>query len=445
MYKAISSEALVVRMGRAGLLGFFGTGGQRRHEVESAIKTIQAQLGPDQPYGINLIAELGDPQREDIVVDLALAHGVRRIEAAGFVRMTPSLVRYRVSHLLRQPDGAVTAPHLVLAKVSRPEVATAFLHPPPPDIVNELVAAGKVTSESAALARHLPMADDICVEADSGGHTDQRSALALLPAMVALRDRTVQRLGYRKRVRIGLAGGLGSPAAVAAAFVMGADFVLTGSINQCTVEAGTSDAAKDLLAQAEVEDTTMAPAGDMFEIGAKVQVLKRGLFFPARANHLYELYQRHGSIAELDPKTADQIQRRYFRRTFEDVWQETSAFFQCHAPAELAAAKENPKRKLALIFKWYFVQSMRLAIQGALEQRADFQIQCGPAMGAFNQVVRGTPLEDWRHRHVDHIAELLMTGAAQVLRRFLDHACRADQRPVRLGGCPVPFPREPDR
>jgi trans-AT polyketide synthase, acyltransferase and oxidoreductase domains len=39
---------------------------------------------------------------------------------------------------------------------------------------------------------------------------------------------------------IGLAGGMGTPFAVAAAFVMGADYVLTGSVNQACVEAGTS-------------------------------------------------------------------------------------------------------------------------------------------------------------------------------------------------------------
>ena len=36
-------------------------------------------------------------------------------------------------------------------------------------------------------------------------------------------------------------------------------------------------------------------------------------------------------------------------------------------------------------------------------------------MGAFNRVVAGTPMQPWRARHVDAIAELLMTGAAELL------------------------------
>ena len=47
------------------------------------------------------------------------------------------------------------------------------------------------------------------------------------------------RYRYTKAIRVGAAGGIGTPEAAAAAFVLGADFILTGSINQCTVEAGT--------------------------------------------------------------------------------------------------------------------------------------------------------------------------------------------------------------
>ena len=49
---------------------------------------------------------------------------------------------------------------------------------------------------------------------------------------------------------MGAAGGLGTPAAIAAAFQMGAAYVVTGSVNQSAVEAGLSAEAKDLLAQA---------------------------------------------------------------------------------------------------------------------------------------------------------------------------------------------------
>jgi NAD(P)H-dependent flavin oxidoreductase YrpB (nitropropane dioxygenase family) len=70
---------------------------------------------------------------------------------------------------------------------------------------------------------------------------------------------------------------------------MGAGYVLVGSINQACVESGTCDMVRQMLADAEQADTAMCPAADMFEMGVKVQVLKRGTMFAMRATKLYEL------------------------------------------------------------------------------------------------------------------------------------------------------------
>jgi trans-AT polyketide synthase/acyltransferase/oxidoreductase domain-containing protein len=70
---------------------------------------------------------------------------------------------------------------------------------------------------------------------------------------------------------------------------------------------------------------------------------------------------------------------------------------------------------MALIFRWYFVHSFRLAQKGIPEGKVDYQIHCGPALGAFNQWVKGTRLEDWRNRHADEIGSLLMREAAVLL------------------------------
>ena len=82
-------------------------------------------------------------------------------------------------------------------------------------------------------------------------------------------------------------------------------------------------------------------------------------------------------------------------------------------------AERDPKFRMALVFKWYFVHSARLARTGSEIQRVDYQIHCGPALGAFNQWVKGTPHEPWRARHADEIAELLMQGAAAVVEERL--------------------------
>ncbi|MFJ9948570.1 PfaD family polyunsaturated fatty acid/polyketide biosynthesis protein [Kitasatospora sp. NPDC091207] len=414
MYKAVASEDLVVRMGRAGLLSFFGAGGLRPEQVVAAIGRFRRELG-DGPYGVNLLASAENPAREEEQVDVLLRHRVRLVEAASFVLPTPSLVRYRLAGLRRDRDGSVHVPNRVMAKVSRPEVAQAFLAPAPRALVEHLLDRGRITADEAELAQYVPLADDLCAEADSGGHTDQRQLVIVLPDTVRQRDRAARGFPPAARVRVGAAGGLGDPHAVAAAFVLGADFVLTGSINQCTVECGTSDRVKDMLQTAEAHDMATVPAGDMLETGARAQVFRRGLFYPARANKLYELYRRYDSLEDLDPATAEQIQRRYFGRSFEEVWQETREYYAQANPASLELAERDPKHRMLLVFKAYFVHSIRSAMGGSERHLVDYQINCGPAMGALNGYLRGTGREDWRDRHVDDLAELLMRGAADLL------------------------------
>lgn len=415
MYKGIASKELVIAMGRAGLMGFLGTGGLSFDRVEADLLHIQAQLRPGQAYGMNLLHHLDAPEIEERTVDLYLKHGVSHIEVAAFMRVTPSLVRYRLLGIRRGASGEIEPARRLLAKVSRPEVAAAFMSPAPPEMVRGLRDSGKLTPAEAELGSLVPLANEICVEADSGGHTDQGVAFALLPAMFALRSELTRKFGYRRSIKIGAAGGIGTPEAAAAVFVMGADFILTGSINQCTVEAGTSDAVKDLLQDLNVQDTAYAPAGDMFELGAKIQVVKKGVFFPARANKLYELYQRCNSLDEIDLATRNQIQDRYFKRSFLEVWEETRNYYLTAHPAKVQELERNPKQKMAAVFKWYFAMTSRLAQQGDPSQKINYQVHCGPALGAFNQRVKATRLEHWRDRHVADLAEFIMQEAAVLM------------------------------
>ena len=415
MYKGIASKELVVAMGKAGLMAYLGTGGLGLDEIDANISFVQSKFVDGESYGVNLLSDPARRSHETALVELYLRRGVRFVEASGFIEINPSLVRYRLTGVRRTPSGELSIPNRVLAKVSRPEVAEAFMRPAAPAILKQLVDAGLLNSEEAELAPFVPMSNEICVEADSGGHTDQGVAYALMPAMIALRNTVLQEQRYKSEICVGAAGGIGTPEAAAAAFVLGADFIMTGSINQCTVEAGTSDTVKDMLQNMNVQDTAYAPAGDMFELGAKVQVLRKGMFFPARANRLYELYLRHNSLEEIDLRAAQQIQEKYFKRTFEAVWDETCAYYRKESSAGFEPASVTPKQKMALIFRWYFVHSTRLALQGDALQKVDYQVQCGPALGAFNQWVKGTELEDWRKRRVADIGERIVIAAAQIL------------------------------
>jgi trans-AT polyketide synthase/acyltransferase/oxidoreductase domain-containing protein len=221
MANGIGSADLVEAMGRAGMLAFFGAAGLPVPVVEAAIDRIQKNLG-DTPYGFNLIHSPGEPSLERAVVDLYLRRGVPLVEASAYLDLTLPVVRYRVHGIRRDPSGRIVTPNRVIVKVSRVEVASKFLTPPPERMLQELIRQGDITPEQATLAARIPVAQDVTAEADSGGHTDNRPAITLIPTLIALRDRLQAQYGYDEPLRVGAAGGIATPASAAAAFAMGA-------------------------------------------------------------------------------------------------------------------------------------------------------------------------------------------------------------------------------
>jgi PfaD family protein len=288
----------------------------------------------------------------------------------------------------------------VIAKISRQEVAAKFLHPAPTQILKQLVEQGLISELQANIASQIPMADDITVEADSGGHTDNRPLICLLPSILELRNEIQNQYNYKNPVRIGVAGGISTPKSALAAFIMGAAYVVTGSVNQSCIEAGTSAHTKQLLAQAEMADVMMAPAADMFEMGVKLQVLKRGTLFPLRAQKLYELYKTYQSIEEIPNSERDKLEKQVFKKSWQEVWQETINYLSQRNPEKLTKAANNPKLKMALIFRWYLGLSSRWSNTGEKGREIDYQIWCGPAMGSFNDWVRGSYLAEPENRQV---------------------------------------------
>jgi trans-AT polyketide synthase, acyltransferase and oxidoreductase domains len=415
MANGIGSADIVEAMGRAGMLAFFGAAGLPLPTVEAAIDRIQKNLGSI-PYGFNLIHSPGEPDLERGVVDLYLRRGVRLVEASAFLDLTLPVVRYRVHGIRRDPSGNIVTPNRVIVKVSRVEVASKFLAPPPERMLQELVRQGDITQEQAVLASRIPVAQDVTAEADSGGHTDNRPAITLVPTLIALRDRMQKQYAYDVPLRVGAAGGIATPASAAGAFAMGAAYVLTGSINQACAESGSSDAVREMLAQAEQADTIMAPAADMFEMGVKVQVLKRGTMFAMRAAKLYELYRSHPSLDALPAAERANIEKNLFRAPLTEIWDKTRAFFLQRDPSQLARAEGDAKHKMALVFRWYLGLSSRWANAGESTRRLDYQVWCGPAMGAFNEWTKGSFLEGPQNRRVVTIAFNILYGAAVLLR-----------------------------
>jgi len=428
MARGIASAEMVIASAQAGLMTFFGSAGLVISEIDEAITKIQGALGAEvRNWGANLIHSPQEPHMEMEFAELMLARGVTNISASAFMQLAPSVVYLSAKGLTRGHDGSIHRRTHIFAKVSRVEVARPFLSPAPAAMLAALVESGHLTADEAQLAQLVPVAEDITVEADSGGHTDNRPLTVLLPLIIALAAEVSAQHGYAQPARVGVGGGLGTPAALASAFAAGAAFVVTGSVNQATVESALSEDGRRLLAAASMTDMSMAPAADMFEMGVEVQVLKRGTLFAQRGKELYRAFRTYPSLEAIPAEERAALEQKVLGRPIDDIWTETKSFFEQRDPREIERANADPKHKMALVFRWYLFMGAQWARSGEISRRADYQIWCGPAMGAFNEWAKGSFLEPVENRSVVQIALNLLEGAA--------HVTRAHQ--MRLAGVPL--------
>jgi PfaD family protein len=106
------------------------------------------------------------------------------------------------------------------------------------------------------------------------------------------------------------------------------------------------------------------------------------------------------------------LERDLFRAPLETIWAQTAEFFKVRDPKQLDRAAQDPKHRMALTFRWYLGQASRWANAGEASRKLDFQVWCGPAMGAFNEWAKGSFLDDAQQRRVAVVARNLMAGAA---------------------------------
>ncbi len=126
-------------------------------------------------------------------------------------------------------------------------------------------------------------------------------------------------------------------------------------------------------------------------MGVKVQVLKRGTMFGPRAHRLYELYRAFAAStrspaaerAKLEKEMLGAAAATRSGRATQRLLATSAIRRRSSAPTR------DPKHKMALVFRWYLGLSSQWAITGEATRRLDYQIWCGPAMGAFNDWVRG--------------------------------------------------------
>jgi trans-AT polyketide synthase, acyltransferase and oxidoreductase domains len=419
MANGITTTKMVIALADAGMIGFFGAAGLPIYHVETAVDELKQALdSTGLPWGSNLIYSPEEPVLEEKVADLYIRKEVRRVSASAYTQLTPAVVRYACSGLHIDANGIIQRKNYLFAKISRPEVAELFMSPAPPAILDGLLQRNLLTTTEAELAKRIPLAEDITVEADSGGHTDRQALTVIFPIISLLGEHLVKRFGFERLFRVGAAGGLGDPHAVASAFSLGADYVLTGSVNQACIESGLHESGRRLLALAQIGDVTMTPASDMFEIGVKLQVLKKGTMYPNRASKLYELYKKYNSLDEIPELTRLELEKHIFKASLEQVWRDTEAFWNKRDTTQNLKAENDSKHKMALVFRSYLGLSSKWAIRGEKERVMDYQIWCGPAIASFNEWTKGSFLENYKDRLVVQVGLNLLEGATVLIRAF---------------------------
>ena len=139
----------------------------------------------------------------------------RAIAASAFMALTPAVVRYAATG----PAPRRRRPHRAPAPRVREDLAARGRAPlpvaaRPADMLDALVERGPAhRTTRRELAARVPVAEDITVEADTGGHTDNRPLVALLPDDPArCATSSPAQHGYARPIRVGAAGGLGTPA-----------------------------------------------------------------------------------------------------------------------------------------------------------------------------------------------------------------------------------------
>jgi len=85
MAGGIASPELVIAMGKAGYIGFFGAGGLPMEAVRAGVLEIRQALGDDYAQGFNLLHNPVEPHVEEATVDLYLEQGCKVVSASAYM------------------------------------------------------------------------------------------------------------------------------------------------------------------------------------------------------------------------------------------------------------------------------------------------------------------------------------------------------------------------
>ena len=251
---------VVVAVSKAGGLGVLGAVGFSAEQLEIEMKWIDEHIG-DKPYGV------------DVVIPQKYAGKGEELDAAELERklaaMIPAAHRAFAKRLLAEhgvpelPEGeqprellgwtATTAGPQVEAILKHPKVKLVAnaLGTPPADVIREIQASGRLVGALCGSVKHALQHKEAGVDfviaqgTEGGGHTGEIGSLVLWPQVI---DAVAP-------IPVLAAGGIGDGRQMAAALMLGAEGVWTGSLWLTVEEAEVPVPQQESLLRATSHDT----------------------------------------------------------------------------------------------------------------------------------------------------------------------------------------------
>lgn len=413
LYHGISSATMVAKLANARILGILGSRGLSTKELAEQIQEVKKNISPQQPFGTNISYRHGNEQEMELV-ELLLKEEVTVLETSGFTEITEALAYYKLSGI-KKNGNQISCGNRVIAKITSEEEAALFLEPVPAAIAKKLYKSKKISKLQCDNANKFPLANDLCILANSAGNTQIGNPVSLFPAIKNLQNAKASASTFNTQTRLGIAGSIGTPETAASAFTCGADFILTGSINLCTAEAELDSKIKDKLNNLTFNDTDFITSELLSDSSSKEQIVKTGSFFFSHWDRLNSIYASHNSVDELDADTISFIEKKCFHKSlsavFEDIEQKLSK-------TQSEMLNNDPKLKLKQLFIHYKALAHKAGTGNINTSIADYCLPCSPSLAAMNQWLSKSPMANWEQRNIELIAEKIMDGAASHLSEY---------------------------
>jgi len=256
---------VVVAVSKAGGLGVLGAVGFSAEQLEIEMKWIDDHIG-DKPYGVDVVIPQKYAGQGEALDAAALEQKLRDLIPAGHREFASRLLaEHDVPEL---PEGekprellgwtATTAGPQVEAILKHPKVKLVAnaLGTPPIDVIRDIQSSGRLVGALCGSVKHALQHKEAGVDfviaqgTEGGGHTGEIGSLVLWPQVI---DAVAP-------IPVLAAGGIGDGRQMAAALMLGAEGVWTGSLWLTVEEAEIPPAQQESLLRATSHDTVRSRA-----------------------------------------------------------------------------------------------------------------------------------------------------------------------------------------